>query len=102
MPRGKGKHLARENREVIESGVRDGDSASRIGARIDRGASTVTREVRRNRTVKEPARRAGAKPAVRCAHYPIGTTSVSDLALGKTLGHGAESYENQTPQGVFP
>ena len=52
MTRKKGKHLSRENREVIESGVRDGDSARAIAKRIDASPSTVTREVRAHRNVK--------------------------------------------------
>lgn len=65
----KSKHMTRENREVIESGVRNGDSASRIARRISVSASTVTREVRKNRTVREPARNPRARLSVRCARY---------------------------------
>ena len=65
----KSKHMNREQREAIERGVANGDSASRISRAIGTSASTVTREVRRNRTVREPARNPKAKLAVRCARY---------------------------------
>lgn len=68
MPR-KSKHMSRENREVIESGLKAGDSARRIAARIDVSPSTVVREVRRNRTVREPSRNPKARLSVRCARY---------------------------------
>lgn len=69
MTRGKGKHLGKESREVIEEGIRDGDSARRISAKVGASPSTVTREVKANRTVREPARRPGARLAIRCAHF---------------------------------
>lgn len=69
MPDSKGKHLTKENREVIESGIRSKDPARRIAKRIDVSASTVTREVKANRTVREKAGRRGANLAVRCARY---------------------------------
>ena len=65
----KSKHMTREKREAIERGVATGDSASKISRTIGVSASTVTREVMKNRTVKEPARNPKAKLAVRCARY---------------------------------
>lgn len=69
MPRSKGAHLTRANREVIEDGVREGRSARAIARMIDVAPSTVTREVKTNRTLTEPKRRPGANLAVRCAKY---------------------------------
>lgn len=69
MPKSKGKHLSKANREVIEDGIRDGRSARRIAAMIDVAPSTVTHEVKTNRTITEPKRRRGANLAVRCAEY---------------------------------
>ena len=65
----KGKHLSRESRQAIEDGLRAGRSARDIAAAIGVAPSTVTREVRVNRTVSEPRRRVGANLAVRCARY---------------------------------
>ena len=69
MTRGKGRHLRKESREVIEEGVRNGDSARRISKAIGVSASTVTREVRANRTVRDTRSRPGTKASPRCAHY---------------------------------
>ena len=65
----KGKHLSIENREVIEQGIANGDSARRIAKRIGVAASSVTREVMKNRTVREIKARKGANLATRCVHY---------------------------------
>lgn len=69
MTRGKGRHLGKESREVIERGVRNGDSARKISKAIGVSASTVTREVRTNRTVRETRARPGAKASPKCARY---------------------------------
>lgn len=69
MPRSKGKHLSKENREVIESGIRDVDSARKIAKRLDVNVSTVTREVKTNRTIRVPKARRGTKLSTRCAKY---------------------------------
>lgn len=68
MAKTKGKHLTLENREVIERGIRDGDSATKIGKMIGVGASTVTREAKAHRTVRPPERKPGARPSLRCAN----------------------------------
>lgn len=65
----KGKHITRETRERIEAGIAAGDSARSIARDVGVSPSTVTREVRNNRTVREPARNPKAKLAVRCARY---------------------------------
>ena len=67
MPRRKGKHLSRENREVIEAGIRNRDSARAIAKRLDASPSTVTREVRAHRTVTEKKLSAKEKASLRCA-----------------------------------
>jgi len=69
MPKSKGKHLTKENREVIEAGVREGASSRKIGKQIDVSASTVTREVKTNRIVREKKAPVGAKLSIRCAKY---------------------------------
>ena len=67
MTRKKGKHLSRENREVIEAGIRNGDSARAIAKRIDASPSTVTREVKAHRTVKEKRLSPKENASLRCA-----------------------------------
>ena len=67
MPRRKGKHLSRENREVIEAGIRNHDSARAIARRIDASPSTVTREVKAHRTVTEKKLSAKERASLRCA-----------------------------------
>lgn len=67
MSKNKGKHLTLENREVVEQGIRDGDSASRIARRLGVAASTVTREVKAHRTVKPKKPKAGERASARCA-----------------------------------
>lgn len=65
----KKKHLSLENREVIAQGVPAGDSAGRIARRIDVSTSTVTREVKANRTIREKKSTGKSKPSIRCANY---------------------------------
>lgn len=65
----KGKHLSIENREVIEQGIVNGDSARKIAKRIGVVASSVTREVMKNRTIRDIKARKGANLAIRCIHY---------------------------------
>ena len=67
MTRRKGKHLSRENREVIESGIRNNDPARAIAKRVDASPSTVTREVKAHRTVAEKKLSAKEKASLRCA-----------------------------------
>lgn len=67
MTRSKGKRLSRENREVIEAGIRDGDSSRSIAKRIGASPSTVTREVRAHRTVAEKKLSPKERASLRCA-----------------------------------
>ena len=69
MTRKKGKHLSRENREVIEAGIRNGDSSRAIAKRIDVSPSTVTREVKAHRTVKVKKASPADKASAKCARY---------------------------------
>lgn len=69
VPKSKGKHLTKENREVIEAGIRGVDSARQIAKRIDVHASTVTREVKANRTIRQKRAIKGIKPSTRCVRY---------------------------------
>lgn len=66
---GKRRQMGIDQRDVIAHGLREGWSARRIAASIGVSPSTVTREVRANRTVRERPRRASASLAVRCARY---------------------------------
>ena len=59
MTRGKGRHLRKESREVIEEGVRRGNSVRKISKAIGASASTVTREMRANRTARDTRGSAG-------------------------------------------
>lgn len=62
-----GKHLTLENREVIEQGIGNGDSASKIARRLRVAASTVTREARAHRTVRPKKMSPHEKASNRCA-----------------------------------
>lgn len=68
MPRENRKQLTKENREVVEAGIREGASCRLIAKRLGVAPSTVTREVRANRTVREVRSRTG-KLSTRCASY---------------------------------
>lgn len=65
----KTKQLTLEQREVIERELRNGAGANAIARAIGASGSTVTREVQRNRTVRQKKRMRGANLAVRCARY---------------------------------
>lgn len=67
MPKSMGKHLTKENREVIEEGIRNRDSARTIAKRIDVSPSTVTREAKAHRTVKERKLSKSESASARCA-----------------------------------
>ena len=69
MRDGKRKHMDKDSRVAIEEGIGNGDSCRAIASLIGVSPSTVTREVRSNRTVTERARGDGAKLSVRCARY---------------------------------
>lgn len=81
MGRGKGKHLSRENREVIESGIRNRDPARAIARRIGVSPSTVTREVKAHRTVREKKLSRTEKASLRCAKH--GSCQASGTACPK-------------------
>lgn len=69
MPRSSGKHLSKARRELIEEGVRSGRPARNIAAMLDVAASTATREVKANRTIREPKRKRSEKLFLKCAHH---------------------------------
>lgn len=69
MPKSKGKHLSKENREVIETGIRCGDSARRIAKRLDVAASTLIREVKTNRSIRVPKANRTTKLSARCTNH---------------------------------
>lgn len=66
MPGGKGKHLDRPDRDVIDGGIREGLSLREISRRLHVAPSTIGREVRANRTVRPSGRGSGGKA---CARY---------------------------------
>ena len=69
MPKSKGKHLSKENREVIEAGLRCGDSARKIAKRLDVAPSTLVREVKSNRSIRIPKPARTTKLSTRCSKY---------------------------------
>ena len=69
MRDGKRKHMDKDSRVAIEEGVYNGESCRSIARAAGVSPSTVTREIRNNRTVVERPRRDGAKLAVRCVMY---------------------------------
>ena len=69
MRDGKRKHMDKHSRVAIEEGIYNGDSCRMIAESAGVSPSTVTREVRANRTVTERPRRSGAKLSVRCVRY---------------------------------
>lgn len=69
MRDGKRKHMDKDSRVAIEEGVYNGDSCRSIAKAAGVSPSTVTREIRNNRTIRERPRRDGAKLAVRCERY---------------------------------
>lgn len=68
MPERKGRHLDCDDRCVIEERVREGRTASSIAEILEVSTSTVTREVRSNRTMR-PCRRKAVRPARKCGNY---------------------------------
>lgn len=68
MPSNKQTHLTKDNREVIENGIIAEESATKIAKRISCPTSTVTREVKRNRSITERKTKVLQKtPSLRCA-----------------------------------
>lgn len=65
---GKRKHLDLDARRVIEEGIESGLGARELARRIDVCPSTVTREIRANRTVRAPKRK-DMSPSRRCANF---------------------------------
>lgn len=66
---GRKKQIGIDQRDVIARGLNEGWSARRIAASIGVHPSTVTREVKANRTVRERPRGRSLAPASRCARY---------------------------------
>ena len=80
MTREKGKHLSRENREVIEAGIRGGDPARAIAKRIDASPSTVD---------AAPTKPAPAKASSSPKTGDLSPLAIGGLALAALLGAGA-------------
>lgn len=62
------KHLTKEQREVIEAGLLNNDSARTIAKRLGVSPSTITREVKTNRTLREKKSNKPTKLSHRCVH----------------------------------
>lgn len=84
MTRSPGKHMTEESREVIEEGVRKGESTRKIARKAGVSPSTVTREVKANRVMRERRAARGAKLSVRCARYSDCRASGSACEKGST------------------
>ena len=69
MPERKGSHLDYDDRCAIEEGIEAGLSASAIARRLGVSASTVTREVKANRSCRVPKRSGDVPPAKKCGNY---------------------------------
>lgn len=84
MPEGKGKHLDRSDRDVIDAGIRERLPMREIAHRLHVAASTVVHEVVANRTVRPPNRKRGAMD---CANYRdcAEAGSACEKACGSTL-----------------
>ena len=61
--------MDKNSRVLIEEGVYDGKSCRTIASELTVSPSTVSRELKNNRTVLVPPKKPGAKLAIRCAHY---------------------------------
>lgn len=70
MANAKGAHLTQDQRQAIQDGLCAHRSARSIAKAVGVSPSTVTREVKTNRSIVEPKRRRGANLALRCANYP--------------------------------
>ena len=68
MSEGKKTHMDFHDRSVIDDGIRDGLSAREIARRIKVAPSTITREVKANRSVRHLQGK-GVVKARRCTHY---------------------------------
>lgn len=69
MPEKNKRHLTLEMREVVQAGLEERASARKISKRIGVSPSTVTREIKANRTLKERRAWANARLSVRCARH---------------------------------
>lgn len=67
MRDGRRKHMDKDSRVIIEEGIGRGDSARKVAREAGTSPSTVTREVKASRTLKEKRRAPGANLSVRCA-----------------------------------
>ena len=63
------KHIDKNSRVSIEEGVYNGNSCREIAAAIGVSPSTVSRELRNNRTVVDPPKRPDARLGIRCSNY---------------------------------
>lgn len=73
---------------AIEDGIEEGMSASAIARRLGVSASTVTREVERNRTVRE-SKAKKVRPARKCGRYPECRRARSACAACRRTGRGS-------------
>ena len=82
MPRGKGKHLDISDRVTIERSLKEGDSLSQIARVLGVSTSTVSREIRQNRTFYLV--RSSIKREL-CVHYgECAVTGLCDVGCART------------------
>ena len=79
MSRAKKTHMNIEMREIIEEGLRKGDSARTIAKRLSVSPSTITREVKTNRTVKR--KKAGMRVPIAKQSLPIARSAGQGCAI---------------------
>ena len=66
------KHLTKEQREVIAAGIADNKTAGQISRSIGKSVSTITREVKKNRSIRERNTKAiKSNPSLRCANRDV-------------------------------
>ncbi|NTU88557.1 MAG: IS30 family transposase [Actinobacteria bacterium] len=88
MPTGKGKHLDRDDRESIQDGIKEGLSFREVARRLDVSPSTISHEVKENRTFRK-SKIAGTMSSTRCANYR--ECELSDLChTCKSQGHSCK------------
>lgn len=91
MRDGKRRHMYKDSRVVIEERVYSGESCKSIAKAAGVSPSTVTREIRNNRTTKERLRRGRAKLAARCARYRHASMSAK-----RAWGAGPRMFDVRT------
>ena len=69
MPKEKGRHLTFDDRCEIEEMLKAGDSFRKIAARLGVSPTTVSNEVKSNRSFSRPKELLPARAQARCSNY---------------------------------